>query len=341
MARVGGSGTPETLIGGDQAQDVILIDVGPYPAVVGEVVRSMTGLGPSAVSDLMAQVPCAVRTRIAPALAEALRVKLVAAQARAEVRAHGAAPEPEHFDVFLQDQGASKISVVRAVKMMTGLELREAVELVDDAPCLLKRKVDRDEAETIRHELVEAGAVVEIRAHDATAPELPAARRASSAVEAPPPAPEGGFDLVLKDCGPRKIMVIKLLRELTGLGLKEAKDMAESPGSTVKAGLERAEAARIERQLVDVGALVELRPRAVEASVDDGPALVDVFLHSFGSNKIQVIKEVRSLTGLGLKETKDLVEAAPRLIKANVDREVARRFQHQLTEVGAVVELRG
>jgi large subunit ribosomal protein L7/L12 len=65
-----------------------------------------------------------------------------------------------------------------------------------------------------------------------------------------------------------------------------------------------------------------------------------VMLSSFGSNKIQVIKTVRSLTGLGLKEAKDLVEAAPTPVKESVAKEEAEEMKRQLEEAGATVELK-
>jgi len=65
----------------------------------------------------------------------------------------------------------------------------------------------------------------------------------------------------------------------------------------------------------------------------------DVILKSFGEKKIQVIKEVRALTGLGLKEAKDLVEGAPKPVKEGLNKEEAEKAQQQLEAVGAVVEL--
>lgn len=66
----------------------------------------------------------------------------------------------------------------------------------------------------------------------------------------------------------------------------------------------------------------------------------DVVLASFGSNKIQVIKVVRALTGLGLKEAKDLVEAVPSPVKEGVQKEEAEDVKKQLEEAGATVELK-
>ena len=65
-----------------------------------------------------------------------------------------------------------------------------------------------------------------------------------------------------------------------------------------------------------------------------------VFLTSAGDKKIQVIKTVRELTGLGLKEAKDLVEAAPKAVKEGVAKGQAEEMKKKLVESGAVVELR-
>ena len=66
----------------------------------------------------------------------------------------------------------------------------------------------------------------------------------------------------------------------------------------------------------------------------------DVVLASFGSNKIQVIKVVRALTGLGLKEAKDLVEGVPSAVKEGVPKNEAEDVKRQLEEAGATVELK-
>ena len=65
----------------------------------------------------------------------------------------------------------------------------------------------------------------------------------------------------------------------------------------------------------------------------------DVQLKEFGANKIPVIKEVRSLTGLGLKEAKEKVESAPVVIQEGISKEDAEKAKEQLEELGAVVEI--
>lgn len=65
-----------------------------------------------------------------------------------------------------------------------------------------------------------------------------------------------------------------------------------------------------------------------------------VSLDAFGAEKIKVIKVVREITGLGLKEAKDLVEGAPKPVKENVSKEEAEKFKKQLEDVGAKVSLK-
>ena len=67
---------------------------------------------------------------------------------------------------------------------------------------------------------------------------------------------------------------------------------------------------------------------------------VTVVLAAAGANKINVLKEVRTITGLGLKEAKDLVDAAPKPIKENVKKEEAAEIKKKLEELGATVEIK-
>ncbi len=73
---------------------------------------------------------------------------------------------------------------------------------------------------------------------------------------------------------------------------------------------------------------------------NEGPTTVNVVLASFGDAKINVIKVVREITGLGLKEAKDLVDAAPKAVKENVPADEAESIKKKLEEAGATVELK-
>ena len=81
-------------------------------------------------------------------------------------------------------------------------------------------------------------------------------------------------------------------------------------------------------------------PAAGAAAAAEEKTEFDVVLESAGSNKIAVIKVVREMTGLGLKEAKDLVDGAPKAIKEGVSKEEAESIKSQLEEAGAEVELK-
>ena len=75
----------------------------------------------------------------------------------------GAAEEKTEFDVILKSAGSAKLAVVKAVKELTGLGLKEAKEIVDGAPAPIKEGVAKDEAEALKSQLEEAGAEVELK----------------------------------------------------------------------------------------------------------------------------------------------------------------------------------
>ena len=102
------------------------------------------------------------------------------------------------------------------------------------------------------------------------------------------------------------------------------------------------EAAELSKQLEEkwgVTAAAPVAAAAAGAAVEEKSEFT-VFLTSFGEKKINVIKEVRAITGLGLKEAKDLVEAAPKEVKAGVAKKDADEMKAKLEAAGAKVELK-
>ena len=107
------------------------------------------------------------------------------------------------------------------------------------------------------------------------------------------------------------------------------------------------EAAELSKMLEEKWGVSAAAPVAVAAAVpggDSGEAAVEkdtfaVILTAIGDKKINVIKEVRSITGLGLKEAKDLVEGAPKAVKEDVSKDEADEIKGKLEESGATVEL--
>jgi large subunit ribosomal protein L7/L12 len=88
------------------------------------------------------------------------------------------------------------------------------------------------------------------------------------------------------------------------------------------------------------GAVMMAGPAAAAGEAAVEKTAFDVVLKAAGEKKIQVIKEVRALTGLGLKEAKDLVEGAPKSVKEGISKDEAEAAKKQLESAGAVVEIK-
>ena len=108
--------------------------------------------------------------------------------------------------------------------------------------------------------------------------------------------------------------------------------------------IEAAELVKAMEEKFGVSAAAPVAVAAVAApAAADAPAEateVSVILASAGANKIAVLKEVRAITGLGLKEAKDLVDAAPKAVKENIKKEEADAIKAQLEAAGATVEVK-
>ena len=106
------------------------------------------------------------------------------------------------------------------------------------------------------------------------------------------------------------------------------------------------EAAELSKQLEEKWGVTAAAPVAAAAPTSGGAAPEEeksefsVFLTSIGNKKINVIKEVRAFTGLGLKEAKDLVEAAPKEVKSGVPKKDAEEAKKKLEAAGAKIELK-
>jgi large subunit ribosomal protein L7/L12 len=113
-------------------------------------------------------------------------------------------------------------------------------------------------------------------------------------------------------------------------------------------GLTVLEAAELSKMLEEKWGVSAAAPVAVAAAGAAGGAVAaaeektafDVILATAGAQKINVIKVVRELTGLGLKEAKDLVEGAPKPVKTGVSKEESETMKKKLTEAGATVEVK-
>ena len=123
-----------------------------------EIMEVIKGMSVLELSDLV------------KSLEEEFGISAAAPVAVAAPAAAGASPadaaadeEQSEFEIMLQDVGANKINVIKAVREVTALGLREAKELVEAAPAKVKEGVAKDEAESVKAKLEEAGATVEVR----------------------------------------------------------------------------------------------------------------------------------------------------------------------------------
>lgn len=130
----------------------------------------------------------------------------------------------------MADKALTKDQMIEAIKGMTVLELSELVKALEE----------------------EFGV-------SAAAPMAVAAAPAAGAAAAEEAEEQTQFDVVLTAFGDQKIQVIKVVRALTGLGLKEAKDVVEGAPKTVKEGVSKDEAEKIKKQLTDANAEVEVK----------------------------------------------------------------------------------
>ncbi|MBO7671901.1 50S ribosomal protein L7/L12 [bacterium] len=122
-----------------------------------------------------------------------------------------------------------------------------------------------------------------------------------------------------------------ILEEISALSLLEAAELVKAMEE--KFGVSAAAP-------VAVAAAAPAAAGAAAAGDDAGSDEVTVVLASAGANKIAVLKEVRAITGLGLKEAKDLVDGAPKPVKENVKKDEAEALKKQLEAAGATVELK-
>ena len=120
----------------------------------------------------------------------------------------------------------------------------------------------------------------------------------------------------------------KLAEEIVGLTLLQAQELKTILKD--KYGIEPAAG----------GAVMMAAGPAAAVEAAEEKTEFDVVLTDAGANKINVIKEVRAITGLGLKEAKDLVEGAPKPVKESVAKDEAEKLKKQLEAVGAKVELK-
>src|SRR3954468_24284048 len=130
-------------------------------------------------------------------------------------------------------------------------------------------------------------------------------------------------------------------RTMAELDLKSLGD--QLAGLTLKQAVELADYLKTEHKIEPAAGGVRMAAPAAGAAAaapEEAKTSFDVILKAAGDKKIQVIKEVRTATGLGLKEAKDLVEGAPKTVKEALPKEEAEKLKKALEDQGATVELK-
>lgn len=234
-----------------------------------------------------------------------LAVVLVASVAHAEA-------------VWLTALGPNKISVIKEIRTATSLGLKESKDLAERAPTLVKEGLPLADAEALVAKFKAAGATAEVRKEVVA--------------------------VWLLTIGPNKIPVIKEVKDFTKLGLKDSKELVERAPTLVKDAVPKADADALVARLKAAGATAETRDAAAPTPPTPAPAPTTtggaVWLLVTGANKLLVIKEVRIATGLGLKESKDLVERAPTVVKESLSAADAAALVEKLKAAGATAETR-
>lgn len=244
------------------------------------------------------------------------------------------ADEPT-YDVVLDDVGMMTILVSQALREVTGLSSTDVSALMTNLPAVILRGVSPEAAEAAKARLERERAAV----------------RVVETVLIQPPSvnpSDGSYTVILEDAGSRKINVIRVIREHTNLGLKEAKDKTDHSPSTIVQGLLKEHAEQIRAALEREGAVATL-VRDSRVGLDTPTPVVlnsvsiagdfSVVLDDAGRKKIEVIKVIREITSVGLKEAKDLSEKTPSVILHNIVFEVALEAKAALEKAGAAVRL--
>ena len=276
-----------------------------------------------------------------------------------------ATAQKRNFYIILTSYGTNKIAAIREVREITGLGFKDAKDLVETTlPTLLKECTFKFEANEIKDKMENAGATVKITSDqkqhkfdDKLASLGESIMRSvkelkSIIIEGYQLLNSLDFDVILISFGTNKIAAIREVREITGLGLRDAKDLVESAPAPIKKGISLDEAFYIKEKLETSGATVKITSKEklkdlknTVISIENSPESeekdgFDVILISFGTNKIAAIREVREITGLGLRDAKDLVESAPSVILKDVSMQEALNIKDRLESTGAILEIK-
>ncbi len=331
---------------GDKSFAVFLKNPGHQNLLVIEKIRELLNTGFEKANDIVNRAPVIIKQGITEAEAKAIQAELIALDADVEVikvqrPRTTTSPRPRNengnsFGLFLKNNGPQKLQVLKKIKELLNIGLKEAKDFIDSAPVTLIEGITEAEAKAIQSELIDAGADVVLTVQK------------QNTEEEPRDEEDNSFAVFLKNPGPQNVQVIKKIKELLNIGLEEAKGIVDRAPVIIKQGMTEAEAKAIQAELIALDADVEVRvpkqrtgerPRTGTRPGNEQCISFALFLQTPGPQKLQVIKKTNELLKIGLKDAKDLVESAPVALKEGMTEAEAKAIQAELIALGAEVEL--
>ena len=213
----------------------------------------------------------------------------------------------EKASLYLESYPAEyKLSVVKIVKEVLGLGLKEAKDLVDAAPCYLIENGDPELVRTLKEQLEAIGCVVVVNGYV-------------------PPIQSDFYEVELQSPESAKLAIIKIIKEATGLDLVDAKALVDYAPSVVLSGVTEEVAQNLTDSIAAAGGKARYYPIEM---------IYDVYLTDAANSKLAVVKAIKEALSLGLKEAKDLADTAPASIFTTSDREAAQQVLTALLAAG-------
>ncbi|MBT3982880.1 MAG: ribosomal protein L7/L12 [Bacteriovoracaceae bacterium] len=235
-------------------------------------------------------------------------------------------------DVLLTSYGSSKLNVVKAVKSITSLGLKEAKELVDTIPSTILGSVSEAEAEATVVSLEAAGGEAEVVSNCEEESEGEEESSESSSFSC------STYAVVVNATYSDKSALATSLTALLGESESNISTMLDSIPVAVKSDLDLETAKALEISLESYSLTASLVAQCQDSSDDDSEVssceFYDVNLDSVGTSKLNVVKAIKSLTGLGLREAKDIADAAPSVVEEDLSYEEAQSWESDLEDAG-------
>lgn len=239
---------------------------------------------------------------------------------------------PFTHHLVLVGAGKNKIAVIKVVREFTQLGLAEAKQIVDNLPQSFHITATPAQVQDIAHALTQAGASIRIEP-----PEAPTPTPYASDHTAP-----SRYLLTLLDVGRDKIAAIKIIRDFTNLGLDKAKEIVDNLPQ--RFDLPTAQIQQLIQNLEQIGATVQLEaistsPSTTASATNQRDGRYRLVLLEAGRNKIELIKELRTVFQLGLAEAKKVADSTPLTLADKLTWGQANELAQVFQAAGAVLQI--